>query len=369
MIYLFLTWLLYPFLALRARRRLPPQPRRIALIQTAKIGDFVCTTPLFREIKRHFPDCRLFIIGHGMNEPLARHNPAIDEFLALPSYGLHGYRGRRWLATELRRHAIDTSICVSPSLPAFLAPLWAGVGRRLGILPNFSGTTYHVARHLLTHSEQHRAGRLLLDTEWALLRQIGLHPIETYKEAWPAPGLDAKLDSLLKEHQAPLIGLGISSGNPLKAFSSDQLGRIARGLLALGPLDLVLVGSSADLAIATELFAELPAERCIDAVGVFDLAELPALLTRFQAYVGVDSGITYLAEASGVAVVDVMGPADADDQRPTSERAIVLRTELPCAPCSHAFRTPYSCALGTRACIEQFDIDRFLLQIKALVFQ
>jgi hypothetical protein len=55
-----------------------------------------------------------------------------------------------------------------------------------------------------------------------------------------------------------------------------------------------------------------------------------------------------------------MGPADADDQRPGGARAIVLRPDLPCAPCSHAFKTPYHCAIGTRACVRDAALDAFV---------
>ena len=108
---------------------------------------------------------------------------------------------------------------------------------------------------------------------------------------------------------------------------------------------------------AASVAAALPPGRVVDATGRFDLAALPALLQRLDVYVGVDSGITYLAEAAGVAVIDLMGPADADDQRPTGPRAVVIRTELPCAPCSHAFRAPYSCKINTRACVLAAQLD------------
>lgn len=46
MIYLLLTWLAAPWLWWRASRHRVDEPRRILVIQTAKIGDFVATTPV-----------------------------------------------------------------------------------------------------------------------------------------------------------------------------------------------------------------------------------------------------------------------------------------------------------------------------------
>ena len=85
---------------------------------------------------------------------------------------------------------------------------------------------------------------------------------------------------------------------------------------------------------------------------------LPALLATLDCFVGVDSGATYLADALDVPVVDFMGPADAQDQRPTSSRATIIVSEEPCAPCSHAFDAPYACRFGTRACMTRAPLAR-----------
>lgn len=359
MIYLWLTWLCFPLLWLRAQWRLRarPTPQCIALIQTAKIGDFVCTTPLFRELKRRYPTGRLVVIGHGMNEPLARHNPHIDEFVALPPRGLRGFAGRRWLVRALASRRVDTSICVSPSLPAFIAPLWAGVARRLAVLPNYGGDSYRRAAGLLTQGEPHVAGRLLLDTEWRLLAALDIRPGRSDKEAWSAPDAHVAVKMLLAANTAPLVGLGASAGNKLKELGEARLRQLAQGILDRTSATLVLVGGPSDRELAAKVTAALPLGRVSDATGRFDLAALPALLQRLDVYVGVDSGITYLAEAAGVAVIDLMGPADADDQRPTGPHAVVIRTDLPCAPCSHAFRAPYTCKINTRACVLAAELD------------
>lgn len=372
MIYLWLTRLLAPLLRWRAGPAggsVAASPRAVLLIQTAKIGDFVCTTPLLRELRRGWPDAELHLLIHPVNAPLARHNPYTARVHLLPAGGLKGLSGRLWLWRLLRREAIDTTICVSPSLALWLMPLWAGVARRASVLPNYGGDSYRRAQRFLTHGEAHVAGRLLLETEFALLRQLGLTPASGAKEAWPAPDAAAAAAALLAGAAAPLVGLGVSSGNKLKELGEDQLLALAQGLLQGGIGTLVLVGGPDDRGLAQRLRTRLAesgngADRVVDSVGSLDLARLPALLGRLDAYVGVDSGITYLAEAAGVPVVDLMGPADADDQRPTAARAIVLRPALPCAPCSHAFRAPYACAIGTRACVREVAMA---LPVKAVL--
>lgn len=370
MIYLWLTALFAPLLRWRAGRT-NGAPRSALLVQTAKIGDFVCTTPLIRELRRGWPEAELHLLVDAVNEPLARHNPYGARVHVLPAGGLKGMSGRLWLWRLLRRHAVDATVCVSPSLVHWLVPLWAGVAVRASVMPNYDGGSYRRAVRFLTHSEAHRAGRLLLETEFALLRRLGLAPSDTAKEAWMAPDAQATADAILGGVRPPYVGIGVSAGNKLKELGEDKLLALATKLLQQSAAGLVLVGGPADREMAGRVCQRLAATghaaRILDASGKLDLSRLPALLSRLDVYVGVDSGITYLAEAAGVAVVDLMGPADADDQRPTGAHAIVVRTALPCAPCSHAFRAPYDCAIGTRACVRDADIDDLAGKVLALL--
>ncbi|MCK7500104.1 MAG: hypothetical protein MZW92_64605 [Comamonadaceae bacterium] len=80
------------------------------------------------------------------------------------------------------------------------------------------------------------------------------------------------------------------------------------------------------------------------------LAELPALLARLSAYVGVDSGVTYMADAVGVPLVSVAGPCNMAETRPLGNHAVIIQRQLPCAPCAHIFAAPYHCRTGTHAC-------------------
>jgi ADP-heptose:LPS heptosyltransferase len=143
----------------------------------------------------------------------------------------------------------------------------------------------------------------------------------------------------------------------MKALAPEQLKEIAQKITAETTATVVLIGTAEDHQLAAEMYSALPEGRVIDTTGQFGLAELPSLLAGLDCFVGVDSGATYIADAQGVPVVDFMGPADADDQRPIGECAVVIRSTEPCAPCSHAFDAPYRCHLGTRACITNAPIE------------
>jgi ADP-heptose:LPS heptosyltransferase len=63
-----------------------------------------------------------------------------------------------------------------------------------------------------------------------------------------------------------------------------------------------------------------------------------------------------MADAVGIPLVSVTGPCNMQETRPLGKQVILLqRADLPCAPCAHIFHAPYTCRVGTRACIREIS--------------
>lgn len=54
-------------------------PGTILIVQIGKLGDMILTTPLFREIKRLFPDSALSVLASDLNKAIAQNDPHIDK--------------------------------------------------------------------------------------------------------------------------------------------------------------------------------------------------------------------------------------------------------------------------------------------------
>lgn len=371
MIYLILTWLAAPWLWWRARRRYrSATPARVLVIQTAKIGDFVATTPVFSALRQGLPASEIVVLIHPVNEPLATLLPSIDRIVTLPERGAKGWAGKRWLLAQLVC-GYDVVLVLSPSLTYLLAPFWAGIPVRVAVLPDRRRGSARLAWPFLTHGERHKPGQLFRDTALHALVGIGLEPRIPPVDHRPylakvASG-EAKVGVFLGGMKRPLVGLGLGAGNQMKALSVSQLIMLSLGMVEREAATVVLIGTASDSVVAQEMLLRLPREHCVDLTGRCGLEELPTLLASLDCYVGVDSGATYIADAMGVPVVDFMGPADADDQRPTGDMAIVIRSSEPCAPCSHAFDAPYRCRLGTRACINGAPVEAMIAEVSAIL--
>ena len=363
MIYLLLTWLLAPMLWLRAALRRSTPLKCILVIQTAKIGDFVATTPVFRALRARLPEAEIVALLHPVNVPLARQLDSIDRIVTLPKHGFKGWAGKRWLLDQLTE-GYDGVLILSPNLTNLLVPFWAGVPRRVSVFADRRQGSARLAWPFLTHGEPHRAGQLFRETALRALAGFDI-AVDAALLALPneVAGTESgqtRLAALSPKLLRPLVGFGLGAGNRMKALDAAQIEALAGQIVSRTAATLVLIGTDADRAVAETLCASLPAGRVIDTTGQWGLDELPVLLGSLDCFVGVDSGATYMADALGVPVVDFMGPADADDQRPIGRRAVVIRSAEPCAPCSHAFDAPDACHLGTRACIINIPINRMV---------
>jgi ADP-heptose:LPS heptosyltransferase len=369
-IYLLLTWLAAPLLWWRAARRQPGEKGRILVIQTAKIGDFVATTPVFRALRSRLPQVEIVALLHPVNVPLAEGLDSIDRIVPLPKAGFKGWAGKRWLLAQLA-DGYDGVLVLSPNLTTLLVPFWAGVPQRVAVLADRRQGSARLAWPFVTHGELHVAGRLFRETALRSLAGLDID-VDAALLALPnelhcsASG-EAKRQALFGIPRAPLVGLGLGAGNRMKALAPAQLQALALAITRQTTATLVLVGTAEDQQAAAELLAVLPHDQVIDTTGQWALGELPSLLASLDCFVGVDSGATYMADALGVPVVDFMGPADADDQRPIGSSAVVIRSSEPCAPCSHTFDAPYHCRLGTRACITGAPLAEMSEQIMRLL--
>ncbi|MDH5512960.1 MAG: glycosyltransferase family 9 protein [Gammaproteobacteria bacterium] len=126
-----------------------PPTARFLVIRRDNIGDLVCTTPLVRALRRHYPDARICLLVNSYNRPVVENNPDIDAVYDYtkakhrrPNQSLAGVYRERWrMMWRLRRERFDYAIIASNQervmrLARFLRPRhiigFTGTGARSG---------------------------------------------------------------------------------------------------------------------------------------------------------------------------------------------------------------------------------------------
>lgn len=388
MIYIILTYLFSPliYILLFFKKN---KTRRILVIQTAKIGDLICSTPVFRAIKKKYPNAYLSALVNPLTRELLLNNPYVNEIIPLETNFHKGFTGKIRLAKLFRNGRHDIAVSLNPNVPFTLAMFWGLIPVRVSVMPDprlkpsgtsFAGITYRMASVFSTHLAQHIRGRLVAETYMAMLKAIGIEDNDISKDVFKSPDADDKVESFLKENNPPFIpplvkgdtggfvGLAVTSGNKLKEWGAENMAALACRLITEMGACVVLIGSEKDRDIADEILKlSEHSNMIINAVGVFSLAELPALVERLSLFIGVDTGITYMADALSVPLVDIAGPSDMEDQRPTGKRVVIIQKKLSCVPCSHTFKAPYECRYGHRKCITDIAVEEVFEGVSKLM--
>ena len=92
------------------------------------------------------------------------------------------------------------------------------------------------------------------------------------------------------------------------------------------------------------------------------LAELAALLSLSDLYIGNDGGVTHLAAAAGATTLALFGPTDPAEWAPRGARVTVARLGVECSPCDHA--TMKNCS--HRKCLTTFDAQKIVSRLERL---
>ena len=375
MIYIILTYLISPliYILLFFKKN---KARRILVIQTAKIGDLICSTPVFRAVKKRYPHAHLTAMVNPAARGLLEYNPYVNEVIEIERGFYRGLAGKIRLARLLHKGGYDIAISLNPNLPFTIAMFWALIPIRISIIPDFFGITYRLASIFSNHLAKHIRGRLVAETYMEMLKAINIDSKDIAKDVFKSPDADDNVERLLEpraKSQEPRakVGIAVTSGNRLKEWGAKNIAALADKLIAEKNSSVVLIGSEKDKDVADEILKSiLYKDSIIDAVGKFSLQELPALIERLSLFIGVDTGVIYMADALNIPVVDIAGPSDMEDQRPTGKKVtIIQKKDIECVPCSHTFSAPYECRYGHRDCIVSVSIDEVFDSAKRLLYR
>ncbi|HDH53547.1 MAG TPA: hypothetical protein ENH24_03570, partial [Nitrospirae bacterium] len=206
--------------------------------------------------------------------------------------------------------------------------------------------------------EKHVRGSLVIETYMKMLNAIGIKGNNISKEVYKSGNADRKAEELLGDIDRPLIGIAVSSGNKLKEMGSEKIAELANRLLDNMDINITFIGSAQERDTAAAISKAIRKnDRIIDATGRLSLTELPALIERLTLFIGVDTGITYMADAVKVPIIHIAGPIDVSEQRPVEKNIRIIQRKLPCVPCTYVFKAAYECKYGHRKCVNEVSMD------------
>jgi len=369
--WVFITYLLSPVLYLQIflKRKKTSSDLKILIIQIGKIGDMICTTPLFREIKKKFPESRLDVIIIPRSQDILKNNPHINRTILITDYPRLADKFK--LINKLRKERYDWALSLDIA-GAFLNILafWSLIPSRITMTYKHAGEIMQSLFIFSNFRLEYKRGTSVLEHRLSLLKFMGIENPSEQKEVFFTPDEEKKAADFLQSqgisNREKLIGISVSAGIKETEWEVARFAELADRLTDELGAEVVFIGSKSDQSRINQV-QNLMKNRTVDSSSHFALREVAALMKNFKLLISVDSGPVYIADALNVPIIDIMGPSDLKEQSP-SGRSIIIKT-ADCGPCLFVFtgaRSPF-CKNRSFRCLSGVTVQEVFQAAKNLI--
>lgn len=328
------------------------------------LGDAVMSIPALVRLRLHFPDAHITVlsspVAHGIYVCATQgRTPVADEIL------VHNSKERRasgFLRTvkALRKRRFDLAILFQNAFEAALLAWVAGIPSRFGYDAQGRGILL-TDKIMALNSPRHQIHDYIQLVDAAGLRFSAeeMNFGNYGGDLPPSPDLCAGPEQKEAAHRLLnginaecIVALNIGATNSeAKRWPDVRFAELADRMVEEYGVQIVLLGTQAERAIAERVLEKMTARGVINLVGRTDLAALVGVLDRCDLVVGNDTGSAHVAAALGRPTLTLFGPTNEFETAPIGPRAEVVRIDgVDCARCM--FRTcpiDHRCMTGITA--------------------
>lgn len=291
-------------------------PKRILVIRTGGVGDFILSLPVIRVLVTTWPDAKLEILGR----------PAIAALAGSQVASFSSIDDRRFarLFAGKPLDASDPAAAYMSSFDivvSFLGKPESDFGRKLRAL---------VPRTLFIPAPAARAKHAVVQFLDALTPFVGLSGESGH--SIPRVELSAEdrhegerlVQKLLGQSERPMV-VHPGSGGRQKNWPPELFAKTIR-LFRQAGYEAILLQGEADEEAVREVLHSLETEQVVVLKGA-SLVQVAGVIACAQLVIGNDSGISHLAAAMGTPLVCLFGPTDPAVWRPLGANVRVLTFE------------------------------------------
>jgi ADP-heptose:LPS heptosyltransferase len=338
--------------------------RNILAVKLDHIGDFVTAIPALRRLQEHFPQARLYVLASPGVAELTQLLPGLAGAVEFEFFFARSGAGQRELspadfqALRQRLHPYQFDLAIDFRKALETRPVLRESGARW--LAGFDHNGQFPWLDIVTEWEgDPPAARKRSHVSDDLLRLVDAVAIAST----PSADLPRRPDAALRAGAAPTIGRKVvcihpGVGSAIRQWPARHFAALIDLLAAGHDIDVVLIGSGDEMAIAEEVLAQVQRRDVVRSlIGEVRLSDLPSVLASADLFVGNNSGPKHLAAGLGVPTVGIhSGTVDAREWGPVGANAVAIRKNMICSPCyfSDARDCPRELACLTE--LRPFDI-------------
>lgn len=321
---------------------------RILVIRPGGLGDAILMRPMLDALRESFPGARLDVLAERRNAAALR--------IGNPDLAVLCYDERPWrLLRQLRATRYDLIIDteqyhhLSVLLANWLRPRWlcgfATLGRE------------RLHTHPVAHAESdYEALSFLRLAECVTGRHYPFEPDRPFVAADDV-SLAWADDALADAAGRRVVAITPGAGGAYRIWPAQRYADVARWLAGRGYYVALLGGADA-VGRARVIAAACDRGSSRDFTAQTTLAQTAALLRRSALSVSADTGVLHLAYGLGTPTVALFGPGLHRKWAPPGRNHRIVRTGLPCSPCTLLGRVP-PCPIGV-ACMQDMAVPQVI---------
>ena len=331
--------------------------KRIAVWNTAFMGDAVLTLPLIQSLRLRYPEASIDYYVRGGLAPLFVAHPDISNVFSYDKREVEkGLKGILRLGRTIA--AREYSLWVSPHTS--LRSAYMARAAKAGMSIGYSEPIYN--RFCYTHTVDRRFGEIEeIERILQLLTPLGPGPISDWPNIVLPQEATATAEAFFQKlPSGPVLGMHPGSVWATKHWIPEYFAELGATALQHGVQVLIFAGSGEE-GIARTILADIrgkmagsPAlEHLHDLVGKVNLPELAAFIRKLNCYVANDSGPMHMAWSMGVPVATIFGPTVRSfGFTPRSKGSRIFEADwVACRPCSR--HGPQKCPKGHHRCMTE----------------
>jgi heptosyltransferase III len=312
------------------------KPKNLLIVRTDRIGDVVLSLPLAGIIKKHFPDCRITFLLKDYTKSLAEGHPLIDDILVLKEKD----NKISLIANikQIRKNSYDAAVVVYPTFITSLIIFLSGIHSRVG-------TGYRWYSILFNNKIfEHRKNALRHELEYNvnLLRFFGIEEIVSPSgvnfNLKIAQKDDERVTTILRvkgiDLKKPVIIIHPGSGGSAVDLPINKFKEMIEFIHLNLSAEILISGSRSEIELCHSL--SIPG-MSKNLAGLFNLAELKALINHSDIFIANSTGPLHIAAALGKYVIGFYPKIPQCSPKrwgPYSDKSTVFTPSINCSNCT-----------------------------------
>jgi ADP-heptose:LPS heptosyltransferase len=309
------------------------------------MGDAVLTFPMIEALARFYAGAPLDILGERRNAEVYKINPHVKNIYCYDKDAAAMFRNLFSAHYDL---IVDTEqfYYLSTLLGRILRPTYlCGFASRIRT---------PLLTHTVTYSERDYEAVSFLNLARTLTGQEFPFDGETPFLEIPDPLKSWADETIYRLRYSSYVTLmpGATSRErmwPVKRYAETIQWLANRGL------SVVILGGKDTKSAANQLTQNYESRDVLDLSGRTSLPQTAALIRKACAHLSSDTGVLHIAAGLGTPTVSLFGPGLHEKWGPTGKQHRVIRTGLPCSPCTRKSDIP-PCPRKA-ACMEKIPVE------------